>query len=429
MVKQMSNIIRFERGEKSRYNTLVQNNGINNDTLYFASSENAYELHLGDTKVTDLDNRNMISVTHSELLSLIEETKLIPGMQYRITDYNLICNPVDNAFTEIATYVSAGNGFDIIVVADSESVLNEHARAIQRYNDTYFANSSLAEWELKYCVFNDVERFDWACEEGKGVIYHMKDEFGNVAPYDFKNVKYLFKRNITVSNITSSAYYYTFDMNGTDMSLTPFCSNNVIGSNKLLSGTSYLCYNVFNNDDVDSVCTNNVLMNGCFGNTFGKNCNNNSFGVDCNDNAFGADCNDNTFGNNCDSNVFMEDSDSNHFGNMCNENVLGVQNRFMTFGDECCNNELRVDINGDYMSLCKYIRLDSGCSFVTLYNALPLTDDEDTLQSIHVHRSVIGTYTNRRNVPVQRTNAEYEISVSMNSSNEVKVYCIADLIM
>jgi hypothetical protein len=256
----------------------------------------------------------------------------------------------------------------------------------------------------------------------------MKDEFGNVAPYDFKNVKYLFKRNITVSNISSSVYYYTFDMNGTDMSLTPFCSNNVIGSNKLLSGTSYLCYNVFNNDD-DSVCTNNVLMNGCFGNTFGKNCNNNLFGIDCNDNAFGADCNDNTFGNNCDSNVFMEDSDSNHFGNMCNENVLGVQNRFMTFGDECCNNELRVDINGDYMSLCKYIRLDSGCSFVTLYNALPLTDDEDTLQSIHVHRSVIGTYTNRRNVPIQRTNAEYEISVSMNSSNEVKVYCIADLIM
>lgn len=424
----MSNIIKFERGVKSNFNTLIQNDGINNDTLYFASSENAYELHLGKVKVTDLDNRNMISLSHSELLSLVSTSKLIPGMQYRITDYNLICNPVDNAFTEIATYVSAGNGFDIIVVADSENVLNEHARAIQRYNDTYFAKSSLTEWELKYCVFNDVERFDWACEEGKGVIYYMKDEFGNVAPYDFKNVKYLFKRNITVSNISSSVYYYTFDMNGTDMSLTPFCSNNVIGSNKLLSGTSYLCYNVFNNDD-DSVCTNNVLMNGCFGNTFGKNCNNNLFGVDCNDNAFGADCNDNTFGNNCDSNVFMEDSDSNHFGNMCNENVLGVQNRFMTFGDECCNNELRVDKNGDYMSLCKYIRLDSGCSFVTLYNALPLKDDEDTLQSIHVHRSVIGTYTNRRNVPVQRTNAEYEISVSMNSSNEVKVYCIADLIM
>ena len=118
----MSNIIKFERGVKSNFNTLIQNNGINNDTLYFASSENAYELHLGQVKVTDLDNRNMISLSHSELLSLVSTSKLIPGMQYRITDYNLICNPVDNAFTEIATYVSAGNGFDIIVVADSESV-------------------------------------------------------------------------------------------------------------------------------------------------------------------------------------------------------------------------------------------------------------------------------------------------------------------
>lgn len=424
----MSNIIKFERGVKSNFNTLIQNNGINNDTLYFASSENVYELHLGKVKVTDLDNRNMISLSHSDLLSLVNASKLIPGMQYRIIDYSLICNPIDNAFTEIATYTSAGNVFDIIVIADSENVLNEHARAIQRDGDSYFANSSLAEWELKYSLFNDRERFDWACDDGKGVIYYMKDEFGNVAPYDFKNIKYSFKRNISTSGISSQKYYYTFDNNGTDMSLISSCSNNVIGNNKLLNGVSYLCYNVFNNGD-EATCTNNVLMNGCFGNTFGSDCNNNILGNDCNDNAFGEGCNDNSFGSNCDSNVFMDDCDSVHFGNMCNDNVLGIQNRFITFGDECCNNEMRVDMTGDYMSLCKYIRLDSGCSFVTLYNALPLADAEDTLQSIHVHRSVIGEYSNRRYVPVRRTNAEYEISVSMNSSNEVKVYCIADLIM
>lgn len=425
----MSNIIKFERGVKSNFNALIQNDNINNDTLYFASSENSYELHLGRVKVTDLDNRNMISLTHSELLSLVNTSKLIPGMQYRIIDYSLVCNPIDNPFTEIATYESAGNVFDIIVVADSENVLNEHARAIQRDGDSYFTSSSLAEWELKYCVFNDMERFDWACSDGKGVIYHMKDEFGNVAPYDFKNIRFSFKKNITASGITTQSYYYTFDNNGTDMSLSSSCSNNVIGNNKSLNGVSYLCYNVFNNNADDAICTNNVLMNGCFGNTFNSDCNNNVMGNDCNDNAFGEGCNDNTFGNNCDSNVFMNDCDSNHFGNMCNENVLGFQNRFITFGDECCNNEIRVDMNGEYMSLCKYIRLDSGCSFVTLYNALPLENADDTLQSIYVHRGVIGEYSNRRLVPVQRTNAEYEISVNMNSSNEVKVFCIADLIM
>lgn len=427
----MFKILKFRLGEKSKFNTLIQNDSINNDTLYFTSSENAYELHLGKAKVTDLDNRNMTSLTHSELLSLVNTSKLIPGMQYRIVDYSLICNSIiNNPFSEsIATYESAGNVFDIIVVADSENMLNEHARATQRDGDRYFANSSLSEWELKYCVFNDMERFDWACRDGKGVIYHMKDEFGNVAPYDFKNIKYLFKRDNKISGISSQTSYYTFDNNGTDMSLSPSCSNNVIGSNKFSNGTSYLCYNVFNNS-ANVTCTNNVLMNGCFGNTFNSDCNNNILGNYCRENNFGEYCNDNTFGNNCDANVFMNDCDSNHFGNMCDNNVLGFQNRFITFGDECCNNEIRVDSkDGEYMSLCKNIRLDSGCSFVTLYNALRLTDADDTLQLIHVHRGVIGEYSNRRFVAVQRTSAEYEISVSMNSSNEVKVYCIADLIM
>lgn len=45
-------------------------------------------------------------------------------------------------------------------------------------------------WELKYCLDNDKDLFGWADTNGKGVIYYLKDEFGNEAPYDFKNVKY-----------------------------------------------------------------------------------------------------------------------------------------------------------------------------------------------------------------------------------------------
>jgi hypothetical protein len=33
-------------------------------------------------------------------------------------------------------------------------------------------------------------RFEWATEKGKGVIYYMKDEWGNEAPYDFKNIQF-----------------------------------------------------------------------------------------------------------------------------------------------------------------------------------------------------------------------------------------------
>ena len=48
----------------------------------------------------------------------------------------------------------------------------------------------LYTWELKYTLDNDFNKFDWADSNGKGVIYYMKDEYGNEAPYDFKNVKF-----------------------------------------------------------------------------------------------------------------------------------------------------------------------------------------------------------------------------------------------
>ena len=57
----------------------------------------------------------------------------------------------------------------------------------------------LESWEIKYCLDNDKTRFKFAdTENGKGIIYYMKDEFGNEAPYDFKNV--LFKRYLITSS-------------------------------------------------------------------------------------------------------------------------------------------------------------------------------------------------------------------------------------
>ena len=53
--------------------------------------------------------------------------------------------------------------------------------------DDPFINCSLAQWELRYTVENDQLRFNWADPNGFGVIYQMKDEWGNDCPYDFKN--------------------------------------------------------------------------------------------------------------------------------------------------------------------------------------------------------------------------------------------------
>ena len=55
---------------------------------------------------------------------------------------------------------------------------------------------------------------------GKGVICGMTDERGNYAPYDFKNIQFLYDGD----------YYYTFNMasNSSDASLTDLCHNNRI---------------------------------------------------------------------------------------------------------------------------------------------------------------------------------------------------------
>ena len=64
---------------------------------------------------------SQIAITYSELKELRDNKQLVPGVQYRITDYQ--CTTTQEGTK------SAEHQFDIIVTADSENVLNEKARA------------------------------------------------------------------------------------------------------------------------------------------------------------------------------------------------------------------------------------------------------------------------------------------------------------
>lgn len=124
-----------------------------------------------------------IEITWSALKTLKTQGKLIPGAQYRITDYTTT--------TVQANTRSAGHQFDIIVTADNEKELNENARACLHNNDSYFLPHAINSWKLKYRIDNDTDIFLWAdAANGKGVIYEMIDEWGNTAPYDFKNIQF-----------------------------------------------------------------------------------------------------------------------------------------------------------------------------------------------------------------------------------------------
>ena len=125
-----------------------------------------------------------VSITYAALKALRDGGNLVPGTWYRITDY--VCTTTqDNT-------QSAEHAFDVIVRADDTSHLNENAFAAHHEGDEYFANCKLEAWELKYCLDNDTNRFAWADDEnGTGVIYWMKDEWGNQCAYDFKNIQFI----------------------------------------------------------------------------------------------------------------------------------------------------------------------------------------------------------------------------------------------
>ncbi len=306
----------------------------------------------------------------ADLVALRDASELIPGQQYRITDYE--CT------TAQANTQSAGHQFDIIVTADDVNKLNENARACLHEGDTYFANSKLEAWKLKYCLDNDTSRFAWADEvNGKGVIHRMIDEFNNDVPYDFKNIQ--FKRKLTDGELDLDSgidtWCYTFTISDliadkvVDISLkqnTEYtegegqykeCANNVIkeaileyqpdglirvqlNDNVFLNifdgdyGNYYGCYgNTLGNN-----CTESTFGNSCYSNTFGNNCSNNTFGDNCSNNTFGNGCYYNTFGGSFYSNTFGNDCHSNTFGEGCYSNTFGNNCYSNTFGNNCISN-------------------------------------------------------------------------------------------
>ena len=148
-----------------------------------------------------LDQHVIINLTWAQLKALRDNSQLIPGQQYRITDFVTTTSQADTS--------SAGHQFDIIVIANANNMLNESARAIQHEGDTYFADNKLEAWELRYCLDNDNARFAWAdTTNGKGIVYYMKDEFHNEVPYDFKNIIYEYKKTLTAGPWGPSNYTY-----------------------------------------------------------------------------------------------------------------------------------------------------------------------------------------------------------------------------
>jgi len=349
----------------------------------------------------DVEQIKAVSITYSELKALRDAGNLVPGRQYRITDYHCTTTQADT--------MSADHQFDIIVVADTNSVLNENARACLHEGDTYFANSNLEKWVLKYNIDNNA---NWGKKGGKTLNY-TNDNLGNFtatvlnendstfAGYPIKCITNIEGLNVTlfVQNDNSDAEHYYIDLSEVGIGIV---DENIFGELQFVSSSVdvpgsgvitylkdekenecfydfknilfkrwkitecekssslvgfYSCKNIeeitvdeedfvwcytFNKWDADNDCYvegDSSLLSMVFSNKLGyMSFNIVLFGNICYNNIFGNSCSENTFGNYCSSNTFGNVCLSNTFGNYCSSNTFGNDCSFNTFGNDCSFN-------------------------------------------------------------------------------------------
>ena len=340
---------------------------------------------------SDLEHINveqLVKISYSDLKSLRDKSQLVPGQQYRITDY------ITTTVQENTR--SANNQFDVIVTADDVNVLNARARAIQHEFDDpesdkakYFANSKLAVWELKYRLDNDTI-FEWADKtNGKGVIYYMKDEYGNECPYDFKNIQFK-----NVDSRYFELYVYTFNRhNEIDWSMGGAWLNSI----KPYYNASKYRYAL--NNIILYVSGNYKIYN----NTFDYNCHDifsyNSFYL-------------NTFGKACFGLVFGGSTYSNKFGNDCRNSNFGSNFRFNVINPYCRNIQVP--------DFCRTCTFNVGCRIV-------MANDETASSNNSIQNYIIGSDLGGNTVQVSR-GRDYTTYIMRDAYENIKQFCIADLI-
>ena len=338
-------------------------------------------------------------ITYAELVALRDSASLIAGMQYRITDYDFTTTETDTD--------SAHQLFDIIVTADSKSVLNESARAAHhQYAEgeaDLLSSRDIAAWELKYTLENTKH----SSSNGKGTVLWMKDEFRNECNYDFINA--LFK----VYEITECAK-----------------SPSLVGNYAIKTHNSAITYgtnikfvSTFGNNNHDNIIKYDglakiVFGNDCYSNTFGTYCRSNTFGDACHSNTFGTYCRSNTFGDACHYNTFGTYCRSNTFGDNCEYNSLGNNCEYIKFASTSSATTIY-----DYY---RWNHFGDGCNYI-LFKGAETASSSAQVQNYNFAQGLQGTSSAYIEIDGVRSRA-YETKVAKNSSGELKIYCEADLI-
>ena len=426
-------------------------------------------------------------VTYAQLVTLRNNSGLVAGQWYRITDYmTTVANDTEAR--------SAGHPFDLLVMATSSNTLSEEAKAIKSSRDSngYFTDANLNAWKVWYCLDNDTTRFQWAdTENGKGVIWRMIDEWQNDCPYDFKNVQ--FKRykatalNEVIEEAIDGQYYayngdmmnveiedeedfvwaYTFTLideneDWVDYSikkegaldpetdwgyLNQFkkgrCEYNRIRHSYTAVTIDEECYRTLMLNNIVLISTINeecglsgeMQMNdfgtGNYNMTVKDNPEKNIFGNKCYNNivgsygnTFGNDCGGNTFGNGCYRNTFGNYFQCNTFGNGFQYNTFGNGCGGNTFGNNVHDNTFGNDCyENTFGNNCRYITVHNGVQYVEVLGG---NTDSAYVQNAQILNGTHGSdSSNRLQISFQQ-NADYCQYAGLNSSGNLRIWTPAD---
>ena len=417
-------------------------------------------------------------VTYAQLVTLRNNSGLVAGQWYRITDYmTTVANDTEAR--------SAGHPFDLLVMATSSNTLSEEAKAIKSSRDSigYFIDANLNAWKVWYCLDNDTTRFQWAdTENGKGVIWRMIDEWQNDCPYDFKNVQ--FKRykvtpttpvpedveeqqlladldgtyigtnaemqGLTVEDYDDFVWAYTFSFGDrqeepSDASLMGYVNEEqgegygykgYYGDNVILPCT---CHQTIDDEQQSVFCLNNVVWftnnvryrSLICGNRIDSECINMTLSGhgthikhDCQNIIMGDGCFGNTIGVGCFLCTFGNDCYENTFGNVCYWNTFGNDCRYNTFGNGCWYNTFGND--------CWYNTFGNNCRYITVHNGVQYVEvPGGSTVSAYVQNAQIlnGTHgtdsSNLLQISFQE-DADYCQYAGLNSSGNLRIWTPAD---
>lgn len=270
-----------------------------------------------------------MNTTYEELVELIKNKQLVKD-----TSYTFQYSYADNGLN-----TSGNHPFYLTVKAIGNDSLYISAVASKISGTQYFNNSDLSKWIIYYTV----NKYDWVGSGSTGTIYYLKDEWDNVAQFDFKNIKV-------------NGEYLLQDINGDDMSVSQLSlcrDNRLTGANastltalnnihlKQLEANNEVKYN-----NIDST-NQNIIISGEF-NTIYSDCSNITLIGDHNtvkniNNQIDINGNGNTIDSNNDTITIV--GDDNNIKDSNNVDIVGSGNSTDSSTDTVINGDNNI-VNG-----------------------------------------------------------------------------------